>query len=557
MELDRLIRPQATRPLPTADLPPGHPTPPAVITVVIAALAAFAVLSWVARTAGVTHSNDDALYSLLGQQLTHLSYREAFKVGAPMHGQYPPLWPAMLGLVQLLTGGSVEAQFVLVTAIMTAGLVVFYDTCRRLLTPWMAAAVLVVAALNPYTITSAGRLMSESAFVFWTTLTLWALLRARQSTVPNRWLLFAAAASIAATLTRSIGVTLIAGVMASWLVERRWRAFAIFAVFCLAVMGGWLAWTLTHNEGVAGRSYIADAAQVTQDKSVMRGTTRVSVGIARKVVQRVRLQLTDIVPSGMPFPTVPGTRLDNLFWIGVTLGFGALGVAALARLLPASVLYLAFYLGLLAIWPWAPRRFFVPLQPIALLTFVMGALAIGERRPSWRRVAKPAALAFLALVAVAAVPQSLALARQGLRCDRSAPWTSDGCYNADQQAFFKAVVFARDSLPPTARFLVEREAAFAYHTGRVVQHAQTLLQESDEDFRADLRQSGIEYIVLTRLTSKEVRDLLPKLAKNCQYLSIVRVFPPTGRIYRLLPAAALDSENACADVKRGIGPSPT
>lgn len=282
-----------------------------------------------------------------------------------------------------------------------------------------------------------------------------------------------------------------------------------------------------------------------------------SVGIVRKVVQRVRLQLTDIVPSGMPFPTVPKTRLDNLFWIGVTLGLGALGTLALARLLPASVLYLAFYLGLLAIWPWAPRRFFVPLQPIVLLALVMGALAIGDRRSSWRPLAKPVALALLALVAMAAIPHSLSLARQGLRCDRDEPWTSDGCYNADQQAFFRAVVFARDSLPPTARFLVEREAAFAYHTGRVVQHAQTPLRKSDEEFRAELRQSGIEYIVLTRLTSKEVRDLLPKLVRNCQHLSIVRVFPPTGRMYRLLLGPAPDSENACADLTRGIGPSPT
>ena len=552
-----LVRTLPSRDLTTSDISPDARTPRAATVVVVLALAAFSVIAWVTRTAGVTHSNDDALYALLGDQLTHLSYRETFKVGAPMHGQYPPLWPAMLGVVQLLSGGSETAAFLLVTATMTAGLFVFYHICRRLLPPWIAAAVLVVAALNPFTITSAGRLMSESAFVLWTMVTLWALLRAREGLAVNRWLLLAAVASLAATLTRSIGVTLIAGVLASWVVERRWRAFAIFSLFCLTVMGGWLGWTLTHNEGISGRSYIEDAAQVTKDKSVMQGTTRLSVGIARKVVQRVRLQLLDIIPSGMPYPTVPGTRLDNFLWLATTLTLGALGAAALARRLPAAVLYLLFYLGLLAVWPWAPRRFFVPLQPLVLLGFVAGAMTVGRWRPEWRRVGQPIAVVFLALVSIGGIPQTAELVRTGLRCDRQNPWTSDGCYNVDQQAFFKVVVFARDSPPANARFLVEREAAFAYHTGRVVQHAQMPLGKPDEEFRHYLRDVGIEYIVLTRLTSKEVRDLLPKLASNCRYLSIVRVFPPTGRLYRLLPEPAPEHENACADVSRGIGPSPT
>ncbi|MBK8646289.1 MAG: hypothetical protein IPN16_07095 [Gemmatimonadetes bacterium] len=49
-------------------------------------LGGYATLAWVTRTPGVTHSNDDALYMLLGDQLTHFSYRETFKIGAPRHG---------------------------------------------------------------------------------------------------------------------------------------------------------------------------------------------------------------------------------------------------------------------------------------------------------------------------------------------------------------------------------------------------------------------------------------------------------------------------------------
>ena len=50
-----------------ADLPTTSPTPRGATLVVLAALTVFATLSWLSRTAGITHSNDDALYALLSQ----------------------------------------------------------------------------------------------------------------------------------------------------------------------------------------------------------------------------------------------------------------------------------------------------------------------------------------------------------------------------------------------------------------------------------------------------------------------------------------------------------
>lgn len=520
-------------------------------------LGGYATLAWVSRTPGVTHSNDDALYMLLGDQLTHFSYRETFKIGAPRHGQYPPLWPALLGLTQLLTGGSETARFLLVTVLMTAALALFFDLCRRLLPQWLAVVVLLGAAYNPFTINFGGKVMSEAAFLFWIMLALWALERARESEMPRRLFLLAAVAALAAALTRTIGLTLLAGVICSWLWQRRWRPALTLGAVTAVFVGGWLAWTLIHHEGVAGRSYVADAAQVTQDRSVGLGTSSPVVAMARKVALRVRLQLTDLVPSGLPFPTVEGTPVDNLVWLAVTLVLGAFGAAAYWRLLPAAILYLVFYCGLLSVWPWAPRRFFVPLQPIVLLGFVLGIL---ELQRVWRQMARYGQLVAAALVAVvlsASIPQVIANAQQRLRCDRSAVWASDGCYNVDQRAFFAAVAYARDSLPSTARFLVEREAAFAYHTGRTVQHAQAPLRLSDQEFRAYLTKASIEYIVLSRLTESEVLGVVPKLLSNCEYLAPVRRFAPSGRIYRLMSTPAPAEGNACSDLREGIGPPPS
>src|SRR5512140_1841354 len=122
-----------------------------------AVIVLYAVLAWQSRTAGVTHSNDDALYMLLGRELGHLSYRETFRIGSPMHGQYPPAWPALIALSNLVTGGSEQAAFALAMLLSTIGLLAFFDTARRLLPTWLALATLAAVAVNPFLISYAGR----------------------------------------------------------------------------------------------------------------------------------------------------------------------------------------------------------------------------------------------------------------------------------------------------------------------------------------------------------------------------------------------------------------
>ncbi|MBK8646290.1 MAG: hypothetical protein IPN16_07100 [Gemmatimonadetes bacterium] len=97
------------------------------------------------------------------------------------------MWPALLGLTQLLTGGSETARFLLVTVLMTAALALFFDLCRRLLPQWLAVVVLLGAACNPFTINFGGRVMSEAAFLFWSMLCLWALQRARGHETSRRF----------------------------------------------------------------------------------------------------------------------------------------------------------------------------------------------------------------------------------------------------------------------------------------------------------------------------------------------------------------------------------
>jgi hypothetical protein len=224
-----------------------------------------------------------------------------------------------------------------------------------------------------------------------------------------------------------------------------------------------------------------------------------------------------------------------------------MGILALRRPLPALGLYLLFYYGLIAVWPWGPRRFFIPVQPFFLLTMVLGANVILRAR--WPRFAVATIVLLLGAVVYAAIPQTIRNRELLASCDRSSPWTDGHCYDPDQRSFFAAVTFARDSLPLDARFLVEREAGFAYHSHRVVQHDQLAIGLPDSTFRAYLGEKQLGYVVLTRLTGVEVDELAPKLLANCTYFGLVRRFPPYGRLYEFHAEGLPPDRDACSDLR--------
>ena len=514
----------------------------------LALLLLHAVLAWQTRTAGVTHSNDDALYALLGKQIEHLSYRESFRVGAPLHGQYPPGWPALIAIANLASGHREGAAFALAMLLSTAALLLFFDVARRLLPAGLAVGVLAAAALNPSEVAFGGRLMSEAAYWFWTSLTIWAMVRSKDS---SRFLALAGGAALVAAFTRSIGVTLVGALLVTWALERRWRAVGWLGGLSALLVGGWMIYTVQTHEAVVGRSYMADAGHFVQ-----RVTGEGSQGsqVVSMIANRIREQVVGVIPAMMPLPRFNGTVLDNLLWLVVAVGCGLGGALALRRRLPALVLYLVFYYGLLAIWPWAPRRFFIPIQPLVVLVLVLGAVSLAGRRRE--QLGWGAAGALLVAVLSIALPQTLRAAREMRQCDRGHPWTSSFCYDADQRSFFAAVTFARDSLPPDARFLVEREASFAYHTKRIVQHAQVATGFSGPEFLRYLTDKGIEYVVLTRLVNVELQTMAPKLRDACTRFEVVRHFPPYGRLYRLLPTDAPAGRNACADLNYFVTTTP-
>jgi len=299
-----------------------------------------AVLAWYLTTPGVGTGNDDAVYLLLARSLREWGYADLFYVGTPAQAQYPPGYPAFLALLGAI-GGEQPAVFVAANILLSVtGLALVFDVVRRH-DPLVALLGLVFLAIDPLLLELAGAFRSEPLFMALTAGSLWLLAHPGPGRRAEGW---AVAAAIAAALTRSVGVALLAGIGLSWLARRRWRAVAGLGLAAGLTVGSWLAWTVIAPRQGPGRSYVADAtyrpAEVEPgpkqsppaenpgpegpaapggDPPPPAGMTSPAAtpGLAATLGLRARDNIPSyarVLLTTLGVPTLEGTRLDGVAW---------------------------------------------------------------------------------------------------------------------------------------------------------------------------------------------------------------------------------------------------
>ncbi len=493
----------------------------------IAILAIHATLAWVSRIPGIGYSNDDSIYLFLARSLREGSYRDIHLPGAPLHVQYPPGWPALLALGTLVVGERPEILLVIPLALAVAGLALFFDIIRRSFSPGVALVTLALAALNPLVVGRGGRLMSEASMFFFAVLALWALAVPQPS---RRRLVLACVAAIASAFMRSAGIAVIGAVLVHFLMGRRWRWAFGFALVAAITFGPWLAWSFLGPRQVIGRSYAGDLAAVDSIRAVNH---RWNPSRARLLGMAYRTEryLLGHVPAVMSFPVSNRTRLDNVAWLLLLLGVGVPGLVMLWRRQRVVALYLLATFGVLVAWTWSSRRFLYPVMPMIILGFVAGAAMIGRR---FGRAGAWLGPLLLCLILLPRTARELAeLVRTGWDCDRARPLAT--CFPAAQQAFLEAAQFSR-SLADSSIVVVEREAAFAWHSGRKVTHSREV-DDAGAPFLAYLRDRQITHIVIGRLSMNERVGLANRLNSICRNLELVRDFGSDTYLFRVDLAA--------------------
>jgi hypothetical protein len=519
--------------------------------VLIAILAVFAVAAFSVRQPAITTGEDDAEYVLLSRALLEFHYRDLADVSRAPHTRYPPGYPAALAGVSAIFGERLTALTSLGIAWSLLTLVLTFAIARPLVGERWALAVCALVAVNPSFLAGASRVVSEPQFTAFTTLALWAGLREPRTAGYDT---LAGVAAIAGAMTRLAGVTLVIALLADWVLRRRFRSAIALAAVSVLTIGAWLTYAASAPDQFLGASYIADARSIVVPESAPHEAASDNVApqsaaerFARRSFRHAQWYATQGLPYRLAVPTIPGTIVDNVFWVVTLAALLVLGAASVWRQSRLLVALLVVYAALLVFWRWGVDRFLDPVIPLILLAAVAACATIGRRVRPWLGYAVLAL--FAGPLAYSNLRLDAAAVGESAACDRDDPTSSPACFpRATDRAFFAAAQHAATTTGPHAVFVTPKEHTFFYYSGRKVFSLRRALALPEDVMLDSLRTSGVEHIVVAQLGPVQV-PTLARLSAVCGRLQEVRQFDPTVIVFRIRDADVGPDSDACAAVR--------
>jgi hypothetical protein len=492
-----------------------------------------AALTWWSRPGRVGIGGDDAFYLWLARALRQGTYREIHRFDQPIHSQYPPGYPALLAL-----GGDYTQTTDLAIAIGVVAaaltLCLLYDLARRLTDKRWALVALALASFNSLTIARNTGVFAEATFTALATLAVWCAVRRPETT----WsVLGSAAAALAAVLVRQVGITIVAAILVAWIWDRRYRRALVGVVSSARIFGPWVAWSFLAPRPAIDRSYVQQIAYaVSTERYVpLRSFFKAAKGFVTKGFAVL-----------MHTPTVGGTILDNLYWSSLILLLLVIGLVISARVARPIGLTFVCYMLLVAVWPYHPVRFLLPLIPVMLVLLCLGAKRLVEI-PRLRWTVALLALSALAILGFE-IREDVRLVRHGTTC-RAGDLTR--CYHDRAAAFFEMASWAKANLPPDAVVATVKEATFAYYADRKVVSQGWLVTYHNTGLLKWMAEHGIRYVLVSALNPSP----LPKRLKSvCEWLEPVHQVPPSAFMLRIVNKELPSDRSACS-VLENFGPN--
>lgn len=495
-------------------------------------------VAWLGRAPGIF--SDQAVYVALARSLRGFEYREIFHVGAPAHRMYPPGYPLLLAGWSAIGGEGLDWLVVVSLAASAAALLIFFSMVWRHWGSTAAVASLAAVAFNQSLLSNAGWLISEALFTLCSVAALWA---ASQDRDTRSHAVFAGAAAIAAALTRSAGVMLVAALALYWLWHRHYRRVAIVSVVSAIAVGGWLLFTALAPSQVPGSSYVADAV-------ARPGDTSLGSAVLARTWRNLRYAADFYVATA---PTIPGTRIDEA--IGLPLAGVALvaGLIALWRKWPVTIVYLSAYGALLLVWPWTQARFLTPLFPWLVAALVIGSGEIAAAVRSGLRA--PVVVIVGVVLAVTGIASATERIRERERCGAPDALLSTSCLSPRHGAwasFFSIVGRVRTGLPADAVFVSPAPATLFLFTDRRAVPLTDALGRRASEFLPFLADRGARYVILSDVvpfTEGKPRlsgtPLAVMVRDNCDAFRLEASADGRAYLFRLATPGEAPSKTAC------------
>lgn len=408
--------------------------------------------------------NDDGVYVMLGKSLASgTGYHLTYLIGAPVAVKYPPGLPALLAIPWAL-GGTLSAVRATVAILnpLACGLAaaLIWWIGRRDLA--LSRFPLAVAAIGPLLLDDAIQYYSiplaEPYFLLG-----WAAAAAIAASITrSRGALALGLVIAAATLFRSAGLVLIPACLAALALRRLpWRVVAIGATGAIAPL---IVWGVVHGRLIAEGPLSSSPDEVSYWSLIPFGSARLPVYLLHVLWNNGRVYFLELSGT-LAGPVVVG----HLLVLGWIVGVGV-GAARSWRRAPALALTAAASFAVVMVWPFAQDRLLLPVIPFMGLLAAVAIDELAKRLPARLRFAAPLGLALaLLIVGFRQIELRRTAAASFVEGRIPAPRDASGFYVLALNSRYIATLseWTRTHTTPKDRLLVDSPSGVYLYTGRL------------------------------------------------------------------------------------------
>jgi hypothetical protein len=451
---------------------------------------------------------DDATYISLAKSLIQRhDYTDIWDPLLPPHTQYPPIFPAVVG-VGLLAGLSPIAGLKILMIFISTGAV--FASCiwlRRVTTSGTAFCAGFFIAVSPEIILLGQEVLSDDLFWLFSMLALIAWWRAAKTAgddsgrmMHTHVVIIAAAATLAAYFTRSAGAPLLLAVFIWLTIRKQYRAIGIVAAMSVPLILAW--WLRGHAHGAGG--YLAPFLSV-DPYNPARGNVTVSI-LLERVAKNASVygsrHLSRLVFGSMR----TGLIFGSAFAVAMLYGW-----ARRLRRPALAEIWLPIYLAVVLLWPvpWAGARFLFPVVPLL-------ALYVGESISQVAKAASHPRIFAGALLLAGIMTVQPGLKRQikiGTTCrERFANGDELACIEPVFRDFFTTAEQSRGRLPTNSVVLSRKPTIFYLHSG--YRSALYPLSPVPDSLFNLAKRLGAKYVVIDKISDLAPRYLHPVLLER-------------------------------------------
>lgn len=467
---------------------------------------------------------DNASYVILAQSIlrTGDGYSQSIGPGpVEPHTQYPFGYPLLLSPLVALFGVNFFVLKLLSVAFSLLSVFLFAQIMRQSAAPVTAVSAAFAFALNPVLVDYSHWVLTEEAFLCFSLLSLYFLVRfTRDGATRFGWVFWLAVLSLVFTAhIRPNGVAFVGGGVACFLLRRQWKTLIVFFLTVAVLMAPWYVRNRVVGKGqsqVAGAFVLKNPYSPEEGKI---GPSDLAARVGRNVVIYGASESARVVlGSESPWLNHPSSRFLAVA-VSLLVIAGLIGriVANGPGMLDA---YFGFFLGIVLVWPdaWSDVRFIMPLIPL-MLFYMAEAAAMAVRFSGRLRQYGPAVAASVLLI-VSALSLSSQLTRVPSNLRMLSAWSGGdryAGYPVNWRRFFEAADWVRLNTPEDAVITVRKPSLGYLWTGRRVD-GYPFTTNADSVLAQILR---TDYVIVDQISGTTARYLVPAIQKQNERFKVV------------------------------------